>query len=686
MNNKQIKQLDMKSKDIVSLNIENIGKLFPNCVVESKNGKRIDFDLLRQELSYEIIQGNTEKYQLNWPGKKEAMVVSNTPTTKTLRPLREKSINFDTTQNIYIEGDNIEALKILQESYLNKIKCIYIDPPYNRGSDLIYKDDYGHTVDDELKNSDQIDENNRKLVSNLESNGRYHSDWLTMMYERLRIAKNLLRDDGCIFISIDDNEQANLKKMCDEIFGENNFVNCIAVKMSEASGVKMAHKNERFPKIKEYILFYKKAKFKGFEAIDTYMIKEWDKENNIFLENFTIEDREKLKLIEEKEYKSKEDINQAKKILSKAKRKSLKEKLNEIGIKNKDKAQDWCFEHAYAIIKTAGSTSLLNLVKEQGIDEGQEISASVSKENILFYYVTDFNYNTKQPRLQVIFADENIYKNPCDFWQDIKTTGGIAQEGGVQYNNGKKPLKLLNRIIKMTTADDDIVMDFFAGSASTAHSVMELNSKDLKRRKYIMVQIDEDLDRSYKIATGPENKKTIKDTIEFLDSCNRKHYLSELGEERIIRSGKKIKEETKADIDYGFRVFKIDTSNMKDIYYEPEKINQAQLDLFETNIKEDRSGEDLLIQVMLDLGLTLDLKIEKKKILNNNVYFVNENSLVACFDDKINKNLIEKICEIKPSKIVFKEKSFEKDSDKVNLYEKVKKLLKEKPEDVLNII
>lgn len=671
-------KLDMETTDIVQENIEKIGNLFPNTIVESKSGRKIDFDLLKQELSNDIVEGPKEKYQLTWPGKKDAIINANTPTKKTLRPCVYESLNFDTTKNIYIEGDNIDVLKVLQESYLHKVKCIYIDPPYNRGSDLLYKDNYFRNKNIELMESGMIDEYGNKLVTNSDSNGKFHSDWLTMMYSRLKLARNLLANDGVIFISIDDNEQSNLKKICDEIFGESNFVNCIAVKMSEPTGVKMSHANSRFPKLKEYILFYKMPNFSRFEMIDKYKSDEWDKENNIFLDNFTEDDRNKLIIISEKNKIEKTDVETALEILKNVHMVSLNEKIKQLNIP-RDDVESWCFDNCYRIIKTCGSDSLHKLVKKIGKKYDQEIACALSSKGVLFYYITNYNENVDSPRLRVIFADDNIYKNPCDFWQDIKTSGGIAKEGGVSYNNGKKPLKLLKRIIKMTTNENDIVMDFFGGSASTAHAVLELNKEDGKDRRYIMVQINENLDESYDVAVG-DTKKTIQDTIKFLDLIKKPHLLSELGKERLRMIAKTINSDM---IDNGFRVYKVDSSNMKDIYYKPNEVSQTNLFDMISNIKEDRTSEDLLTQVILDLGLTLDLQIEEKMILNNKVYYVENNSLVACFDDKIDISIIDEICQCKPMKVVFRDNSFKTDKDKINIEEKIKKL---SPETEINIL
>ena len=374
---------------------------------------------------------------------------------------KEKPINEITDEdNLIIKGNNLLALASLRKKYKKQVKLIYIDVPYNTGSDSFgYNDSFNH------------------------------STWLTFISNRLKVAKELLREDGCIFIQCDDNEQAYLKVLCDEIFGRENFVNCIAVKMSEATGVKMSHANIRFPKLKEYLLFYKRPGFQGFEEIDKYPIEEWDKENNIFLENITKEERKEIIKIYEKEEKDEKDVKRVLEILRKVKKVSLSKKMTELNL-NSDEARGWLFDNSFRIAKTCGSSSLYNLVKKSGANYNQDIACALSRDNVLFFYITDYNPNTAQPRLRVIFADENIYKNPCDFWQDIKTTGAIANEGGVQLLNGKKPEKLLHRIIKMTTKPGDIVLDFFAGSGTTGAVSHKMN------RRFIMCeQLDEHIEK-----------------------------------------------------------------------------------------------------------------------------------------------------------------------------------------------
>ena len=364
----------------------------------------------------------------------------------------ERNITFEEGDNLVIKGNNLLALASLLERFEGQVKCIYIDIPYNTGNDSFgYNDNFNH------------------------------STWLTFIKNRLSIAKRLLRDNGCIFIQCDDNEQAYLKVLCDEIFGRNNFVNCISVKMSEATGVKMSHAKIRFPKLKEYILFYKNDGVFEFEEIDKYEVREWDRENNIYLENFTRDMRNEIIAIDEKENKTQDDVNRVSAILKDVKKVSLSAKIKEEGI-TQSELNDWLFGNSYRIVKTCGSSSLYNSVKKIKALPEQDIACALSKEDVLFFFITDFNRDTAEPRLRVIFADENIYKNPCDFWQDIKTAGAIANEGGVRLTNGKKPEKILHRIIKMTTKPGDIILDFFSGSGTTGAVAHKMG------RRYIMCE------------------------------------------------------------------------------------------------------------------------------------------------------------------------------------------------------
>ena len=601
--------LDMKSKDFTQSNIDIIKKIFPSCVNEGK----IDFEALKQELSNDIVEKEKEKYQLTWSGKQECIINAYKQTKKTLRPLKEKSLNFNNTQNIYIEGDNLETLKILQESYLNKIKLIYIDPPYNTGNDFIYKDNFYKSANDELLMSGQIDDDGNHLISNNQTNGRFHSDWLSMMYPRIKLARNLLEDDGVIFISIDDNELKDLLSVCDEIFGNSNFVANIIWQMRYS----VSNDVQWFSSNTENIIVYAKNK-------------------NIWFPN-----QEERTEAMNSSYKNYDNDPRGAWSSVAAQAKSGSESLR-YGIETPSGEVVYPPEGRYWAYSKDTYMKLL-------------------KDNRIY-----FSSPNSRPRVKKFLSEVKQGKTPQTLWKyDMVGHTQTAKRElddimGCSTFETPKPTKLIEKILELTIKNtDDIVLDFFSGSATTAHSVMKYNVHNNKKCKYIMVQIPEECDKksnSYK-----NGFKTI---------C-------EIGEERIRKAGKKIKEETNADIDYGFRVYKVDSSNMKDVYYTPAELKQSQLNMFESNVKEDRTPEDLLTQVILNLGLTLDLSIEEKRILNNNVYFVESNSLVACFDNIIDINIVDEICKCKPLKIVFKESSFKTDSDKINAFERVKKLSNE---------
>ena len=628
-------KLDLKTKNIVSDNILFIENRFPNCIIESGKGKSIDFELLKQELSNDIVDDGKEKYQLTWSGKREAIVNANTPTTKTLRPIREKSVDFDNTNNIYIEGDNLEALKILQESYLNKIKCIYIDPPYNTGRNLIYKNNFSKEEREELLANGMIDENGNALVCNMDSNSRFHSDWLSMMYSRLKLARNLLTQDGIIVIAMDQSELVNLAKICDEIFGETNQIGIVTV-VHKPEG---RNQEKFFGTSNEYALYYAKDKEKAnFQnvVLDPSIANKYDKtdeKGNYRLQNFIRMTDGKLAYREVRPkfwYPIFANIETGELSID---RNKLKEPIIEIYPRTKAGVEmSWKSlpDSAQLLIKAG------ELVLEKDKDNFYSIMEKIRETQVIKTHWIRKEYNAIQYGTKVV--------------NDLL---------GAKIFDFPKSIYLLEDTLKLCMNKNDMVLDFFSGSATTAHACMQLNAKDNGNRKYIMVQLPE------KCAENTEAYKNGYSSI-----C-------EIGEERIRRAANKIKEETHADIDYGFRVYKVDSSNMKDVYYLPTELKQNQLDLFEFNVKEDRTAEDLLTQVILDLGLTLDLKIEEKKILNNNVYFVEENSLVACFDNEININIIDEICKCEPLKIVFKESSFKTDSDKINTFERIKKLSNE---------
>ena len=616
-------KLDLQSPNITNLNIEKIAALFPNCVTETADGKRIDFDLLKQELSTEIVEGNKERYRLEWPGKREAIVTANLPTTQTLRPVREDSVDFDTTENVYIEGNNLEVLKLLQESYLNRIKMIYIDPPYNTGKDFVYKDNFAKSGEEELFESGQKDEYNQRLVANPETSGRYHSDWLSMMYPRLKLARNLLTEDGVIFISIDDNEVHNLRKMCDEIFGEGNFVASVIWERSFSP----VNLKKHFSEAHDYII----AIAKNLTVLECNGISRKSDESN----------RYKNPDNDERGDWTSSDMT--------------------VGPVIPEKVYEITLPSGRIILPTSGRCWLFTKMKYQEM---------VADNRIWF---GENGSNT--PRVKKFLTEVKQGITPITIWyyKDVGHSQDAAQNlkklfEGKDYFDYPKPVDLIKRSLELYSNKDSVILDFFSGSATTAHAVMQLNAEDQGNRKYIMVQLPEDTD---------EKSEAYK--AGYINIC-------EIGKERIRRAANKIKEEKvekakkdglfadfKDEQDYGFRVYRLDSSNMQDVYYKPQDYNQGTLDLFADNVKEDRTAEDLIAQIMLDWGLELSLPIEHKTIAGKEVFAVAGDSLYCCFDSDIDEAFAKEIAKEKPMRIVFRDKGFKDDTAKEN----VKQLLKQ---------
>tara|TARA_Y100000768_G_scaffold277281_1_gene212726 strand:+ start:561 stop:2396 length:1836 start_codon:yes stop_codon:yes gene_type:complete len=608
-NTKNKEKLDSQSSNLINKNFELISELFPNCITESLDGQSIDFELLKQELSKDIVEGNKERYRLEWPGKREAILSANSPTNKTLRPIRDDSVNFDTTENLYIEGDNLEVLKILQESYLSKIKLIYIDPPYNTGKDFVYKDNFNIDAEEELIDSGQKNEYNERLVSNPDTAGRYHSDWLSMMYPRLKLARNLMTDDGIIFISIDDNEIHNLRKICDEIFGTDNFI-ANTVRRRRLS---QANLTKNISTIHEYILIYSKS-------------------------SKTVLNKIKPK-IDESEYKNPDNDPRGPYVT--------------MPCTNKGGAK-------YTITTTSGKK-----IEEEWRFK-KETYKNLEAENRIFFP----RNGEGKPRYK-IFLKEKKEKGvlPNTWWDSISSNQEATTElkklfDDKLYFDFPKPVDLIQFIVELSTNKEDIVLDFFSGSSTTAHAVMNCNSVDKGNRKFIMVQLPEKIE---------ENLIAYKDGYK---------NISQISKERIRRSGRKIKNETNAKIDYGFRVYQLDSSNMEETNLKIQDYNQSELDLLENNIKPDRTDNDLLTQLILNWGLPLSLKIESFEVEAKLVYKV-ANLLYACFDDDLDEKFAKTIAKEKPLRIVFKDSSFKNDNAKSN----VKQLLKQlSPETEMKVI
>lgn len=619
-------KLKMQSPNLVDANIDKIAALFPNCITENRdeNGvvrRVVDFDQLRQELSASLVEGPQERYTLNWPGKNEAILTANAPIAKTLRPCEEESVDFENTKNIFIEGDNLDALKLLQETYLNKVKMIYIDPPYNTGNDFVYEDDFAEDTESFLQRSNQKDAHGNRLVANTEANGRFHSDWLSMIYPRLKLARNMLKAEGIIFISIDDSEFYNLKKLCDEILGEDNLVGSF-VWLSKKGG---GSDNNKVVTDQEYVLCYVKE-----SITDSYLTK-----IEIQPEPLDCED-------EYGKYRKGRELN---KWGANSRREDRPTMYFPIpGPENT----------AVYPIRNDGTEGCWRWGKKNMMD-------AVANNNVAFVKRDDGTYiayekiRTEEPRLK----PHRTFLNDCGATADgSKLIKNIFDD--LKIFDFPKPLTLLKTLLNIgSTSKEDIVFDFFSGSATTAHAVMQLNAEDNGNRKFIMVQLPEVCDE--KTEAFKAGYKTI----------------AEIGKERIRRAGKKIKEEnplTTQNLDIGFRVFKVDTSNMKEVYYTPDELIQGNLDLFKNHIKPDRRPEDLLFQVFIDWGLDLSLPIAKETIDGKTVFLVDTNVLIACFDSGINEELVKKLATHKPLRVVFRDDAFGSDSVKINV-EQIFKLL-----------
>jgi adenine-specific DNA-methyltransferase len=645
-----MEKLKMSSPDMLSENVEKIAALFPNCVTETAEGKAIDFDLLKQELNNEVIEGNKERYRLEWPGKREAIVTANLPTTKTLRPVREDSVDFDNTENLYIEGDNLEVLKLLQESYLNKVKMIYIDPPYNTGKDLIYKNDFSESEKDYQVSSGVIDNQGLIAINNSENNGRYHSNWLTMMYPLIKNSRNLLTSDGMIAITIDHFELANLTCICDEIFGYRNRVGIIAVRNNPAgrstvNGVSITH---------EYLLIYSKSENSQLGRLprNKKQIARYNEKDSIGLFEW---------------------VNFRKPGSKRAE--SPKMFYPIFGSKNglRIPSMEWDNLNKEWILNEnpKNGETIVFPVDDNGKDRRWRWAIDRAKEEITELDVKIKNNDEVHIYLKGRMPNEGIMPNT---WWDKKEYSSTAYGtnllkdifGELQVFSYPKSIYAVKDALRIcSTGDNDIILDFFSGSSTTAHAVFELNAENNSNKKFIMVQLP--VETKYEGDPNVSKFKTICD----------------VAKERIRLSGERVKKDNNADIDYGFRVYRLDESNMQDVYYKPQEYEQGHLDLVADNVKSDRTADDLLAQVMLDWGLPLSLKIEQLDVLGKKLFKVAENSLFACFDTGIDEEFVKEIAKESPLRIVFKDSAFKDDTAKVN----VKQLLKQlSPETEMKVI
>ena len=650
-----MEKLKMHSPNLTQDNIVHIRDLFPGCVTEAK-GKdgsvklAVDFDQLRQELAESIVEGPQERYHLNWPGKREALLAANAPIAKTLRPCREESVDFDDTKNIFIEGDNLDALKLLQENYLGKVKMIYIDPPYNTGNDFIYEDDFSESAEDFLRRSNQKDAEGNKLVANPASNGRFHSDWLSMIYSRLRLARTLLREDGVIFASIDDCESQNIRKVLDEIFGESNFVAQLVWEKKK----KGAFLSGSSTNVKEYVVAYAKnlASFKGLvgeiaRGEETYPVIKTTNSRGVRVIKKGIPSK----------YREKNHRVAAGSRISSGNMEMIL--LSDLVISDGVLVEDVKVESNWIY-----SQELLNKYAE-------DKSLYVTQDLYFRRVVTE----PREKMLKDLLPMKGDQSTGFEFVysDDLFSDGWGTNEDGFDELHAifgaqslmsfPKPSKLLAKLtLSACRSDPDcIVLDFFAGSATTAHGVMTLNSQDGGNRKFILVQLPETCDESTEAFKA--GYKTIAD----------------ISKERIRRVGTKLLEgkchqDWKKDI--GFRTLKIDTSNMADVYYAPDALHEANLDLFVDNIKPDRTPEDLLFQVMLDWGVDLALPIAKQPIQGKDVFFVDGNVLAACFDasGSIDEAFVKELAKRQPLRVVFRDAGYKNSAVKINV-EQIFKLL-----------
>lgn len=593
-------KLRMQSSNGVEDNITKIAQLFPDCVTETVDERSgqpkhlIDFEKLKQNLSDSVMSERAERYQFTWPDKSKAILLANSPINATLRPCREDSVDFDNTQNLYIEGDNLDVLKCLKETYLHKVKMIYIDPPYNTGNDFVYEDDFAQSSEEYLANSGQFDEQGNRMFTNAESNGRFHTDWLNMIYPRLKVARDLLTDDGAIFISIGDDEGDNLQKVCDEIFGEKNFIADICHKhRASVSNDRIISENHN------HLLFYCKK-------VATLFSKHKLIGEDPVLEGFNLEDeRGKYKLTP----------------------------VDGPGGAKKGNPH-------YEFLGVTGYWRYSKETMQAKYDQGLIVRTTNGLQQ---------KYYLEQAKLS--------RRTVTTWWDDNFLTSSATKQlidlMGTKTFDNPKNVNLLLRCLKMITKfdKDSLILDFFSGSATTAHAVMQLNSEDGGNRKFIMVQLPEKTDeKSEAFKAGYKN-------------------ICEIGKERIRRAGKKIKEEsplTTQDLDTGFRVLKLDSTNMQDIYYSPKDISQADLFLQVDNVKPDRTGEDLLFQVMLELGATLDSKIEMTTVAGKTIYNVAEGYLVACFDPDVTDDVVKSIAQMQPAYAVLRDTSMKDDSTATN--------------------
>ncbi|MGP1505535.1 MAG: site-specific DNA-methyltransferase [Eggerthia catenaformis] len=632
-----MEKMRMESINMTSENIEKIGSLFPNCVTESldEHGnlkKSINFEILKQMLSDDVVEGD-ESYEFTWVGKKASIVEANKPIRKTLRPCKEESVNWDTTENLYIEGDNLEVLKLLQESYLNKVKMIYIDPPYNTGNDFIYNDDFKMTNEEYENESGKLDTDGNRMFKNTDSSGRFHSDWCSMIYSRILLARNLLSDDGVIFISIDDNEVDNLRKCCDEVFGNQNFIAHIIHKNNS-----MKNQSKYIGVSTEFILVYAKdllslnkkqgswrTKKKGAADINAIFKKMKDKGLSL-----DVIREEIMEMYSRPKYAHLSRWN----------------KIDEYGVFMDSDLSRANGPKNFTIYNP--DTNQPCRIPNRGWGKSKEELERLQKEHLIWY-----GDDTTPPRMKSYLSEESesVFDNFifADTASDKKMIDKMFGSAVFEF---PKSIEMMKQLILLCTKEDDIVLDFFSGSATTAHAVMQLNAEDGGTRKFIMVQLPEKTDEK------SEARKSGYDNI-----C-------EIGKERIRRAAKKILEDNpEVTFDDGFRVFKLDDSNMNDVYYAAGDYSQDLLTTMESNVKSDRIDLDLLFGCLLEWGLSLSMPYSSENISGCTVHTYNEGDLIACFDENVPDDVIKKIANRHPLRAVFRDSSFVNSPSKINVGE-----------------
>ena len=653
-----VEKLKMHSPDLTERNIDKIAELFPAIVTETRDAggnpaRAVDFDALRQELAGHVVEGPLERYQLDWPGKRAAAFAANAPIAKTLRPVREESVDFDTTKNLFIEGDNLDALKLLQESYLGKVKLIYIDPPYNTGGDLIYEDDFAESVAGYLEKSEQQTTSGDRLVANPDSNGRYHSDWLDMMYPRLKLARNLLAEDGVIFVSIDDAESANLKVLLDEVFGRQNYLDTIVVEMSTTSGPKTVNAQQgTIVKNAEFVHVYKRSAafdlvrhkplLDGIDDFDTHY-SVWLHDdgtlgsvaNQMLADTAVGADIRRLGLSN----KSGFSANKMDDLLAISDAAKVFVNLNLSRIARVDRAP----------VSAQGRTTAVGRWESFEADHRTYLLTTLENGSLQALIPLELNYRMSddyKPRFGRTVIRGDLSKG---FYQDM---GNVGKEGGLAFSNGKKPVRLIKQLMKWANnTTGGIVLDFFAGSGTTAHAVMEANAEDGGERRFIVIQLDE----------KPEPKSEV--------AAAGFSTISAYSRERLRRTGSQIARGLNPEspsVDLGFRTLRVASTNMADVHLSPDATKQPDLLSTVASVKAGRNGEDLLLQVLLDWGLEAGLPIDRWSIDGREVYAVADDALIACFADDISDSVVREIAARRPLRAVFLDAGFSTDAARIN--------------------